>query len=148
MRGEAEWGRLDDCLQKAATETFEMMCFSAAEPVSGEGIGTKEMTGTQILFDGDAAGVLCLAIESGTARLLAANFYGQDPLSLHGSQVEAVIAELTNVVCGGMLSLFAPDGSFSLSAPELHRPCSPPPGSLERGFRVESGRVVISVTSK
>jgi CheY-specific phosphatase CheX len=137
--------QVDACLHKATVETLELMCFTAAETSTDSILQPSETTAKQIEFTGDAHGQLCVAMEVETARLLAANFYGSEPESLEDVQVEALVAELTNVVCGGMLSLLSPAGSFTLSSPEPRAPAPTHPGALDRAFVTDCGKLVISV---
>jgi CheY-specific phosphatase CheX len=145
MPGGIDQQRLDDCIATAVTQALEMMCFAVAEPVEESAMQDRNVIARQIEFRGDASGDLRFVIETDSARLLAGNFYGMDPLTLEELQVEAVVGELTNVVCGGMLSLLAPDGRFDLSPPQELTSAAPHAGAFERAFAVDASTLVVSV---
>jgi CheY-specific phosphatase CheX len=121
------------------------MCFTAAQPSAELTVSQDELTAKQIHFTGDALGQLCVAMDHTTARRMAANFYGDDADTLDEVQVESLVAELTNVVCGGMLSLFARDGSFALSPPETVEPSAILLRKTKQCFVTDCGAVMVTV---
>ena len=139
-------GQLESCLQTAVVSAFELMCFTAIEPAVEDTECADGVLRGEVEFEGDAAGRLRLEIPVSAARSIAADFYGAEPDMPH-NQVEAVVGEMTNVICGSMLSTYAPDGGFCLSTPEV----GAGPGDrfpVRQCFQMESGPVIVSLACK
>ncbi|HYP08362.1 MAG TPA: chemotaxis protein CheX [Bryobacteraceae bacterium] len=147
MSPEINWGRVPDSLRRSVIDTFELMCFCAAEPLVESHIDLQPALARIISFHGDWSGQVCLKVNAAAARTLAENFYGEPEPSLPDSRVEELLNEITNVVCGGMLSRMAPSGNFWLSPAEpLPAGAAPAGSSYEQAFSLESGEVLVSVT--
>jgi CheY-specific phosphatase CheX len=139
-------GHLESCLQTAVVSAFELMCFTAIEPVME---GTECPDGVlrvEVEFEGDATGRLRLEIPVSAARSIAADFYGAEPDMPH-NQLEAVVGEMTNLICGSMLSTYAPDGGFSLSTPQVDAGTGEK-YPVRQCFQMESGTVIVSLACK
>lgn len=80
-------------------------------------------------YAGDFAGQFGVSVAAGVARTLAANFLGEDESVVTETQVTDVIGELSNMLCGSIVSRAARHTKFALSHP---RPASDItlPGSL------------------
>ena len=138
--------QLESCLQTAVVSAFELMCFTAIEPAGDDAVCADGILRGEVEFEGDAAGRLRLEMPLSAARSIASGFYGAGD-DMHQNQVEAVVGEMTNVICGSMLSTFSPDGGFCLSTPEVGR------GAGERYpirqcFVMESESVIVSLACK
>ncbi len=103
-----------------------------------------------VTFHGEPAGVMWLAIESDAARGMSANFLGVDPGEVSDDQVSEVICELSNMVCGAVLSRVATESVLSLDSPKPVplEEISSGAGS-RRWFALENGslRVLLSLTT-
>lgn len=132
-----EWNQM---LAAAAGEVLETMFFAGvfgpAEPGSS---ANGPHFAARLGFQGTPGGALTLRISEPVARVLAADFLvsGEDQ-PLTPAQVECVVCELANMVCGSLLSKVKTERHFRLSSPELLAetdtvPPHPPNQSLDLG---------------
>src|SRR5207245_6540315 len=71
------------------------------------------------VFQGTPPGRFGIVISDPVARTLASNFMGSDDgKRLLPAQVGGVIGELTNMICGAVLSELESNANFDLGAPE------------------------------
>jgi hypothetical protein len=92
-------------------------------------------------------GHLDLQVSRDGAQLIASSFLAVDDGTVADHRVADVICELTNVVCGNVMSSIASASGFSLASPELIRRSCPEhasgPGShtvhYEESFQLERG---------
>ena len=124
---DSEWHGL---LAAAAAEVLETMFFASVygPPQAGADRAGPRMA-ARVGFAGTPNGVLTLSISTPAMRALAANFLASDdgdPLPV--SQLEGVICELANMICGALLSQVKAAELFRLTSPELlpdDAPCPP-----------------------
>jgi CheY-specific phosphatase CheX len=69
-------------------------------------------------FQGDVHGWFGVHLSRATARTLAANFLGEDEDALSAAEVDEVVGELTNMLCGSVASRVEGRSKFVLSHPE------------------------------
>jgi len=69
-------------------------------------------------FEGEVRGSFGLHLAGNTARTLAANFLGEDDSTLSPQDVSEVVGELTNMLCGSVVSRIEGHSKFALSHPE------------------------------
>lgn len=105
-------------LSTAVDSVLETMFFAIvsgpAEPqVNGAVLQSR------VSFRGRPSGALGMCISEPAARLLAGSFLGEDEQALTGSQTGQVVCELTNMLCGSLLSKLESEESFDLGTPEL-----------------------------
>lgn len=133
-------------LDEAAAQTLETMCFTGVLGPLNPEERTDCTVRSRVSFDGDAAGVLHVQFSPEAALNAAANFLGQDSEELSQNQVEAVVFEIANMICGSMLSSFQPEGSFELSAPsaDLEAPADGRSG-MERCYELETGALCLAL---
>ncbi len=99
----------------------------------------------RMTFSGACEGRFEVQIAKESARAMASSFTGAfDPDELTESSVLEVTAELTNMICGAMLSQWAGDAIFSLSSPAAlpaagEGPDSEPAVRIRRAFEVDGG---------
>jgi CheY-specific phosphatase CheX len=116
---------LDDALRKSVEEVLEKMFFTGSlpEPVeAGAGSGTSHpgpAIGSRLSFDGDPPGSLVLSVTAAAARSIAADFLASDERELPDRQVEGVVCELANMICGSVLSRVESTTLFRLAAPQI-----------------------------
>jgi CheY-specific phosphatase CheX len=84
-----------------------------------------------LTFDGDLQGRFGLQIGASAAFEVAANFLGEDQSGVSTSEVAEVIGELTNMLCGSLVSRSTSKRTFTLSHPE---PIDPNMTSLDADF--------------
>jgi len=104
----------------AAGSVLETMFFAEAEPcppVSDE--QRRQMTAVRIAFDGGLRGEFRVAFEPHLARALAAAFLGTDESEVAEEEVNQVMCETANMICGAALSRIESDEHMRLEMPAL-----------------------------
>jgi len=113
-----EW---DELLVAATGEVLETMFFAGVYgPAQAGGSLAGPRMAARLGFEGTLSGVLTLSISEPAARALAANFLASeedDPVS--APQLGSIVCELTNMICGSLLSRVKTEEHFRLSSPEL-----------------------------
>ena len=69
-------------------------------------------------FAGDISGRFGLHTDAAVARTLASNFLGEEESGVSVTEVGEVVGELTNMLCGSVMSRVKTTRTFSLSHPE------------------------------
>jgi hypothetical protein len=75
---------------------------------------------SRVDFGGSARGHLIVAAPPGVSAGLAAAFLALEDQGAPASDIEFVLGELANMLCGSALGRFQPDGVFRLSTPVTH----------------------------
>jgi len=105
-------------LQLAAADVLETMFFAAAMPLPM--IEAPAGVSATVHFSGTHAGALSVSLEEDAARAIAGNFLGvEEAGDIEASQVGEVVCEMTNMLCGALLSRWNANGEYSLDAPRL-----------------------------
>ena len=109
-----------DLLSESAQKTLETMFFAMPDQVSAEAHRPSgELIAASLTFRGSPPGRFGILVSDPVARTLATNFIGADDgKRLAPAQVAGVIGELTNMICGAVLSELEANANFDLSAPE------------------------------
>jgi CheY-specific phosphatase CheX len=126
---------LDQLINASASEVLETMFFTGvlgkteappADPIT-----------TRLDFRGTPSGSFGLSLSHECSRRIAAGFLAADEQEISQNQVDEVVCELTNMLCGSLLSRIESESSFELSHPEL----APLPDTPEysRNFEIENG---------
>jgi chemotaxis protein CheY-P-specific phosphatase CheC len=102
-----------DAARAALEDMFFMVVFGASEAAP---LGT-EVVSARVDFSGGASGYLSIAVSRPAAAEAAANFLGEDAGAVGEEQLNSVVAELANILCGSALSRWQHDGRFVLSSP-------------------------------
>jgi hypothetical protein len=77
---------------------------------------------------------------------VAASFLGLEAAELTDAERGQVIQELSNILCGAMLSRLWPESTLALSSPELMAwPEWPGAGTLHQCFVIPEGMLAISI---
>ncbi len=107
-------------LAASATEVLETMFFSSVEELPQEPLDAarRERVGAYLDFHGACVGRLALSLEKDAARNLATSFFGETFEGTEDEDCSSVMAELTNMVCGAMLSHLDRNSIFCLASPE------------------------------
>ena len=107
-------------LSEAAAEVLETMFFTslAAEGEPAPAV-TAPFVSVRLSFRGSPPGRLGLRVPVETGRRIAANFLGIEPDEAADSQIEDVVCELSNMVCGSVLSRLEGESVFELHHPEI-----------------------------
>jgi len=136
-----------ETLADALREVFETMLFTCvyAEIPGGKPPGSIE---ARLPFGGGRNGEFRLAISPEAARSIAAGFLGEEDENQIGeAQIGDVVCEVTNMVCGSLLSRMGTDLAFDLQPPRLtwqdaeDGPC----GCTARTFDLGNGSVTVGI---
>lgn len=140
---------LAERLGGAATAVLETMFFSSADEGAPEDAADESgvgRIGASLDFHGACTGRLELSLDRDTASELAVNFFGDLGHQEPEEDCRSVMAELTNMVCGTMLSQLDRHAIFCLNAPEPMPDGEEPTGEVEKTFRVEQGLLRLAFT--
>jgi CheY-specific phosphatase CheX len=111
---------IQTALRESVVEVLEKMFFiSAFEEPPQEPATSRPCLTAQLAFDGDPPGSLALRTSCAAARSIAADFLGEEPDTLSARQVEEVICELANMICGAVLSRVESRAIFKLGSPRI-----------------------------
>jgi CheY-specific phosphatase CheX len=135
-----------DIIREVAAEVLETMFFTEAELATCEHSWLGAAACAQIRFEGSRFGEMLLGVSMEAADPIAASFLGLEPVELTDTQRGQVIQELSNILCGAMLSHLWPESKLALLSPELTRWQEwPREGLLHRCFTIPEGTLAISI---
>ena len=106
------------------SDVLNSMCFtsvfnSSTLDAHHPGIpSTPEDYGFGLRFKGDVSGRFGLHLGIGTARTLAANFLAKEVQQLTAGDVDEIVCELANMLCGSVVSRVDGDHGYVLTPPE------------------------------
>lgn len=144
-----EWSMSDmaiaEALSAAAADVLETMCFS---PVLDEAAPGAVLSGpamaARLRFSGGLSGTFALRVSAAAAAILAANFLGEEADHAHAGQVPDVVCELSNMMCGSVLSRMDSKAHFDLEHPELvDAQQLSMPQAASRAFDIGEGEVAV-----
>jgi CheY-specific phosphatase CheX len=106
-------------LFESARHALETMCFTAPDATSADPSRPPgELIASHLTFAGAPPGRFGAVVSAPVARNIAANFLGaEDDAAVRPEQVREVVGELTNMICGAVLSELESNVNFDLSAP-------------------------------
>ncbi|HVP46065.1 MAG TPA: chemotaxis protein CheX [Bryobacteraceae bacterium] len=136
---------MSEAISTAAADVLETMFFSPvmAEVAAEAGMPAATLA-ARLQFSGGRSGTFAVRISTAAAENMAANFLGEEAGQPASGQVQDVICELTNMLCGSVLSRLDREAHFDLGHPELVDPLEvPTPGSVSRAFDLGEGQVAI-----
>jgi CheY-specific phosphatase CheX len=108
-------------LIQATTATVESMCFTAV--MDDASARSADLTiGAEVAFSGDATGCIRVDLSADAATSIAAGFLGIEQEEVEETAARTVLLELANMICGCMLSLHNPTGSFVIGIPTVSDP--------------------------
>jgi hypothetical protein len=117
----------------AVPDVLEMMFFElVAESTEVCSLPAAEPFDTsRVDFGGSARGYLIVAAPPSLSACLAAAFLALEDQGVPAFNIEFVLGELANILCGSTLGRFQPDGIFRLSTPvtQLGRTLAEPGGT-------------------
>ena len=111
--------QIDSYVETAAVQAFEVMCFAELTPAQEYMAIEGKRIVAQVDFDHEASGQMRMELPPAVAQAIAANFFGDDDGALSDTQVRSMVAELTNIICGSLLSRLNPTSLMMLSSPEI-----------------------------
>jgi len=99
-----------------------------------------------VKFDGDGAGEFQMEIDDSTAQSLAGSFLGAEAgTKPNTEEVQQVMGELGNMVCGAFLSRYERDGLFNLSSPTVERASAAMPSGVARSLQLLDGTMDLRI---
>jgi CheY-specific phosphatase CheX len=129
----------------AAVEVLETMFFEFPVGLVRQAEPPRAGLASLVEFSGTRDGRLEVDAEAGVARRLAASFLGrEDERTVTEPEVNLVLLELANMLCGNALSRLEPRGGFQIAAPR-----SVPETEAGAGWLVvpmESGRLGVRLS--
>lgn len=143
---ERNWERL---LGAAVDEVLETMFFSQSFGPCQPDLNAGDLM-ARVPFTGETSGWIVVRISEPGARNLAASFLGESEESLSDLQIRQVVCELTNMLCGDVVSKIASRECFDLGAPEMLSEWNCPPdhsAQFDQTFAVEQGTLTVSLSS-
>jgi CheY-specific phosphatase CheX len=125
----------------AARDVLNVMFFTdILEESERESEERPPAIGVRVDFSGDATGEFRMEVDAGTAEAMAGSFLGAEAgAGVSDLEVDQVMGELGNMVCGAFLSRFEQEGLFALSSPEVRRPAERSRSRVYRALLLEDG---------
>ncbi|HMF79438.1 MAG TPA: chemotaxis protein CheX [Bryobacteraceae bacterium] len=116
-------------LSESGRQALETMFFALPDAISSERLRPSgELVAGSLTFAGEPPGRFGIVLSEPVARTIAANFLGSDDENaLTPDQIGDVVAELTNIICGSVLTDLEAKVNFDLSSPvAIHVPAGAP----------------------
>ena len=133
-------------MQEVAAQVLETMFFTEAEIAPCEHAWLEIAPCARVRFEGSHFGEMQLGVSAEATDPIAASFLGLDPVELTDAQRGQVIQELSNILCGAMLSQLWPESKLALDTPELTAWQEwTDGGALHRCFTIAEGMLAISI---
>jgi CheY-specific phosphatase CheX len=134
---------LQQIFVESASEVLETMFFTGVvEEDSSE--DETAMVSAELTFHGSPSGKFGVRVPLTTGRSIASNFLGLDEVS--DEQVGEVVCELTNMICGSVLSRMEAGARFELMHPEVDAKNSDwreHPGAVGHTFGMDEGSITL-----
>jgi CheY-specific phosphatase CheX len=107
---------LQQIFQESASEVLETMFFAGVAEEAAEESDVA-LVSAELTFHGSPSGKFGVRVPLATGRTIASSFLGVDEAS--DDQVSEVVCELTNMICGSVLSRIEAGARFELLHPEV-----------------------------
>jgi len=134
-----------ESLAAAAADVLETMFFSSVigeAPVSAT--PPADAVAARLRFSGARSGAFGLRLTEGAARVIAANFLAEETDEPTKPQVQEVVCELTNMMCGSVLSRLDRGAHFDLEQPAMVDAAAvAEPEAVSREFDIGDGEIAI-----
>jgi CheY-specific phosphatase CheX len=102
-------------------------------------------TASQVDFEGALSGAVSVTVDSECGRALTSAFSGFEDQETSPESVEQMLAELTNMICGSVVSALAPSGCFNLSGPQILPPGWVKTPTVARSFDLGDGTATVAL---
>ena len=103
-------------------EVLDAMYFTTVLETSShqgaQAIAAGDALAFTLRYEGDVQGIFGVSLDPAMARTLASNFLGEEEGALTLVEIAEVIGELTNMLCGSVVSQVKGSRKFALSHPE------------------------------
>jgi CheY-specific phosphatase CheX len=136
--------RLHEIFLESASEVLETMCFVG---VLGENTEPEvsDLISAELVFNGVPSGHFGVQVPSSTGRLIASNFLGKEAEDITEAEVEQVVGELANMICGSVLSRVEAGARFELLHPVIvpAGEGTPHPAAVQYTLELEEGVMIL-----
>lgn len=125
----------------AASEVLETMFFTGVVDEESEETSSR-IVSADLFFRGNPSGQFGVRVPYKTGQSIASSFLGFDENEVTEQQVADVVGELTNMLCGSVLSRLESGVRFELSHPEIdpaNTDWKQRPGAQGHTFGLEEG---------
>jgi CheY-specific phosphatase CheX len=111
---------LAQVLARCTEEVLEQMFFvrPVSDPDAGDSPACPHIV-ADVDFAGEPPGHLILSVSTQAARSIAADFLAEEEGVLSQQQVEEVVCELANIICGSVLTRLGSRTLFRIGSPRL-----------------------------
>jgi CheY-specific phosphatase CheX len=124
----------------AARDVLNVMFFSDVIDEAEQCGCARHPIQVLVTFEGDQIGEFRMEIDDRAAEALAGSFLGTDPVQGPSElEVDQVMGELGNMVCGAFLSRFEKEGLFALSSPKVIRPANGSLHGVRKALQLSEG---------
>lgn len=136
--------QLRQVLAESAAEVLETMCFIGVLGADAAPVPT-DLISAELIFNGHPSGRFRVQVPPPTGRLLASNFLGKEAEETTDAEIEQVVGELTNMICGSVLSRIEAGARFELLHPVIIPPVQalPLPEAISSNLELEEGSIVL-----
>jgi CheY-specific phosphatase CheX len=109
----------------------------------GDGEPLPPPIAARLDFEGTPCGTMFVEVTPPAARSIAADFLAADESELTDRQVEDVVCELANMICGSSLSRLEAESTFRLEAPVILSggEARPESADAERSIHIGNGTI-------
>jgi CheY-specific phosphatase CheX len=105
-------------ISEAVSSVLETMFFTAPFGLSEKIAGTSSIH-VRVAFRGCPSGELDVCVSDTSARILASSFLGEDEETITDIQLGEVACEMSNMICGSLISRMESEQSFDLDSPRI-----------------------------
>ncbi len=130
---------LDRFVADSTAEVLETMFFTCI--VGDADCEPSDPVSTKLDFTGTPSGSFGLSLSKAASRQIAAGFLAEDEFEISQAQADEVVCELTNMLCGSLLSRMETETCFDLTHPELA--AIPESRAYLRHFALDGGTLSI-----
>ena len=143
-------GAAHRALRDSVEEVLEKMFFAQTmgecpvDPAEGQ---PADEIAVSLAFQGEPSGLFWLRLTTVAARQIAADFLGIDEPEISGIQTSDAIRELSNMICGSVLSRVESAATFQLGAPQIVPAAEEIAGSLSNTrycVQLSNGRLTVN----
>ncbi|MBV9508286.1 MAG: chemotaxis protein CheX [Acidobacteriia bacterium] len=113
---------LAECTEEALEQMFFVRPLS--EPAAPHSAESPHVV-AELNFQGEPSGSFSLSVSPAAARSIAADFLAEEENILSKEQVEEVICELANIICGSVLTRLESRITFRLASPQIVKAAQP-----------------------
>lgn len=110
---------LDQLITDAVSSVLETMFFTLTATGTVSEANDPTSFRARVEFRGSSTGFAEVCLSEVAARMLAANFLGEEEKHLARSDLEMIVCELANMLTGSVVSKLKSDETFDLSSPRI-----------------------------